>query len=369
MSHTIPQTDVAIIGAGPAGLFAVFELGLLGLSAHVIDALPTPGGQCVELYGDKTIYDIPGIPAITGHALTQQLLQQIQPWPTPMHLGQVVETLERVTLPDGADGFLVRTDQSTELTARAVLVAAGVGAFMPRKLPLAALQAFEGQHIFYHPQPTERWVGRNVLILGDDEAALSWAFRLSPTVADGYPHKAKHVTVLHRRDRWRAPDAMVEQLHQLHQQNALTLVLGQITDALVDPAHGTLTGVNVLLSTSHDGTEANPSSHRQMPVDVVLPLLGLSPKLGPISDWDLNWDHKHIPVSTSHFETSSPGVYAIGDIVYYPGKRKLILSGFHEATLAAYAIAEKIKGTPPPTLYTTSHRALQEQLQRTHDKP
>ena len=341
-------TDVAIIGAGPAGLFQVFELGLLGLSAQVIDALPRAGGQCIELYPDKPLYDIPGIPLCTGEELTERLLKQMAPWPTPLHLGHAVEQFQR----DAEGRFTLTTEAGLQLRSRAVVIAAGAGAFTPRRITVDGLRAFEGTQVFHHPEPAARFHGRDVLIAGDDDLALSWALRLCAGQADGHPVKARRVRLLHRRDRWRADPALVAQVHGLHQAGQLQLVFGQVTGIETDGNR--LAALKLLDMQGLDQRE---------PVDLLLPLLGLSPRLGPLADWGLDLQQKLVPVDPATLRTHQPGVYAIGDIITYPGKRKLILCAFHEATLAAFDIAQRLGGGEPvQTQYTTSSSLLQQRL-------
>lgn len=344
------STDVAIIGAGPAGLFQAFQLGLLGLKAVVLDALPRAGGQCIELYPDKPIYDLPGIPVITGRALVERLLEQLAPFQTPLWLGHAVEHLQ--LRPEG--GFELRAADGRVLHAGSVVIAAGVGAFTPRKPTVAGLDAFEGTQVLYRTDDPSRLAGRDVLVLGDEDPALEWALRLCAGHPDGHPHKARRVALLHRRDRWRAEAATVDTLHRLAERGALDLVFGQIT-GIETTADGTsLQGLTLL---GADGQE-----HRRA-VDLVLPQLGLSPHLGPIAHWGLALERKQLPVSPATFRTERPGLYAIGDINTYPGKRRLIVCGFHEATLAAYDMAQARQGDQPLHVqYTTTSAVLQQRL-------
>lgn len=366
------ETDVAVIGGGPAGLFAVFELGLLGLSAHVIDVLPALGGQCTALYGDKPIYDIPGTPVCTGHELTERLLTQISPFKPDMHLGQLVTSLAFSPQPC-RHGFQLDTDQGRQVRARAVVIAAGAGAFLPRKPPWPGLDALEQQQkVQYHlafdstisATNPERWASQDIVILGDDDVALTTALRLCGHLPPSSPAsalRAGRVTLIHRRDRWRAAPEIVHSLHQAHQAGRLVLVFGQATGI-----HLTPTGDQVSLCV----TETN-GAQQTLTADLILPLLGLSPKLAPLDEWGIALKHKLVSVDPATFETSVPGIYAIGDVVTYPGKRKLILNGFHEATLAAHAIAERLEhgGKPLPLLYTTSSSLLQQRLGVLSDEP
>ena len=344
------HADVAIIGAGPAGLFQAFQLGLLGLHAVVIDALPHTGGQCIELYPDKPIYDLPGLPVCTGRELVARLLTQLQPFHTPLWLGQAVAHLS--PRPDG--GFEVGTDQGARLHVRHVVVAAGAGAFTPRKPAVEGLAAFEGRQVFYHPDADPaRFAGRDVLILGDEDPALEWALRLCAAHPDGHPHKARRVTLMHRRNVWRAAPATVDALQALHVAGHLDLCFGQITGL-----HTTAGHLDALTVLDAQGQE------QARPVDLLLPLLGLSPRLGPLADWGLALERKQVPVDTTRgYESQVGGVFAIGDINTYPGKRKLIVCGFHEATLAAYTIAQRHLGEHPLHVqYTTTSAILQARL-------
>lgn len=339
------ETDVAVIGAGPVGLFAVFELGLLECSAHLIDALPRVGGQPVELYGDKPLYDIPGIPMCTGQQLVDGLLRQIEPFNTPMHLGQRVDTLQRQ--PDGR--WLVGTQHGLRLLAKAVFIAAGLGAFEPRRLKLDGLDALEGRDLFYTLPDAARLSGQQVVVVGGEDAALQTAIDLA-TRAHARPAR---IALLHRRDAFQAAPATVDRLQALRAAGALRFVVGQVQGFDRD-AGGRLNALQVM---GPDGATA------PLAADALLVCQGFSPRLGPIVDWQLAMERKQLVVDTEKFQTSEPGIFAIGDINTYPGKKKLILSGFHEATLAAYAAQTLIApDSDLPFQYTTSstrvHRLL-----------
>ncbi len=339
------ETDVAVIGAGPVGLFAVFQLGLLGLSAQVIDALPHVGGQPAALYADKPIYDIPAVPVCSGQALIDALLAQIAPCAPPLHLGQLVERLQRQ--PDGR--LLLQTQRGLRLLARAVFIAAGVGAFVPRRLKLAGLEAFEPRQLFHHAPDDAQLAGQRVVVVGGGEPALAQAIRLA-TLAAGGPAR---VTLLHRRDGFQADPATEAAVRALRAAGRLGFVAGQVTG--FEQAGGCLTALLVM---GPDGATT------PLALDRLLVQQGLSPRLGPVADWQLALERKQLVVDTARFQTSAPGIFAIGDINTYPGKKKLILCGFHEATLAAWGARAHIhpRTDEPPLEYTTSSTRLQRLL-------
>ena len=325
------ETDALIIGAGPVGLFQAFQLGLLEISSHIVDALPHPGGQCVELYGDKPIYDIPGIPATTGRGLIVSLREQVTPFKPQFHHGEQVATLARE-----ADGRLrVGTSGGTEFLAKTVFIAAGVGAFVPRRLAIEGIGALEGKSLFYHPDALERFAGRTVVVNGGDDAALATALALVG--------QAAQVTLLHRRDAFQADEALADAMRQQVATGALQLLIGQPTG---------FDGVRLQVATPDAQTVS-------LPTDALIVCNGISPRLGPIADWGLALERKQIPVDTEKFETCEPGVFAVGDINTYPGKRKLILCGFHEATLASWAATTIVfPGKAVPLQYTTTSPRL-----------
>jgi thioredoxin reductase (NADPH) len=311
------ETDAVIVGAGPVGLFQVFELGLLEIKAHIIDSLAYPGGQCIELYPDKPIYDIPAVPVCTGKELTDNLLKQIEPFGATFHLGQEVTVVRKE-----ADGrFFVETSRGTRFLTKTVFIAGGVGSFQPRLLKVEGLEKFDGTQLFYRVKNPAQFAGKNLVIVGGGDSALDWTLNF---VQDG-PHKAESVILVHRRDGFRAAPASVAKMRELCEALEMQFVVGQITG--FEEAEGRLTAVKV---TGGDGVT------RLMPLDVLLVFFGLSPKLGPIAEWGLGLDRKQIVVDTEKFQTSIPGIFAVGDINTYPGKKKLILSGFHEAALAAF---------------------------------
>jgi thioredoxin reductase (NADPH) len=340
------ETDALIIGAGPVGLFQVFQLGLLELQAHIVDALPYPGGQCVALYGDKPIYDIPGLPVCTGHELTERLLQQIKPFKPGLHLGQHITHLQ--SLPDGR--FELQSSTHQVFHARTVFIAAGVGAFLARSLNLPGVEAFRGTQLFeggLGPRERSRLpeLGNQWVVLGGDDAAIQHALEGAAA--------GKQVTLIHRRDHFNAPPAVLEALDEARSGGRITFLAGQPIG--IDTHQERISHLNV----------ADPAGlTHNVPLDTLIACLGLSPKLGPVAEWGLSLERKQLNVNPASFQTSQPGIYAVGDINTYPGKKKLILCGFHEATLAAHHAARFLWPDEPegPLLYTTSsprlHRLL-----------
>jgi thioredoxin reductase (NADPH) len=318
------QTDVVIVGAGPCGLFAIFELGLLGIKATIVDALPKPGGQCTELYPDKPIYDIPAIPVCTGKELTDALLKQIEPFGATFHLGQTVTVVQQ----QDDSRFFVETSKGIRFLTKTIFIAAGVGAFEPRTLKVDGLEKFESSQLFYRVRNPADFAGKNLLIVGGGDSALDWALNFTGGNDDGNPHKAESVILVHRRDGFRAAPASVARMHELCEQMEMQFIVGQVTG--YEEQDGQLTAAKV---TGGDGVT------RTVPLDVLLVFFGLSPKLGPIADWGLDIERKQLKVDTEKFSTNVPGIFAVGDINTYPGKKKLILSGFHECALAAFGAA------------------------------
>jgi len=330
------ETDAVVIGAGPVGLFQVFELGLLGIHSHVIDSLPVAGGQCIELYADKPIYDIPATPVCTGRELIEKLLKQIEPFKANFHLGQQVDALERQ-----ADGRLrIGTSTGTRLLTKAVLIAGGVGSFQPRRLKIDGISSFEGSQLSYRaPADDDVQRGQRVVVIGDDDAALDCALRLAPLA---------NVTLMHRRDEFKAAPETIARMRQLRADGTLQFIAAQ-PHGIVQ-AGGRLTALQVIAA---DGS--TPS----LPLDRLIVLTGLSPKLGPIADWGLALERKQLVVDTAQFQTSEPGIFAVGDVSTYPGKKKLILCGFHEAALAAFGAAAIVFPDKPIHLeYTTTSPRL-----------
>lgn len=342
MSNNI-KTDVLIVGAGPVGLFAVFELGLLDVRAHLVDILSMPGGQCAELYPEKPIYDIPGFPIVTGQALVDNLMAQANPFSPQFHHGEMVASLESVGTAE-APLFHVATDVGTVFEARTVVIAAGGGSFQPKKPPIPGIDAYENRSVFYAVRRMEQFAGRRVLIVGGGDSALDWALNLQPV--------ASRVTVLHRRDAFRAAPHSVNAMRAHVAAGDMDLAIGQVT--ALQGSDGALSGVTV----KHDDGSAT-----DIGCDVMLPFFGLTMKLGPVADWGLNLHENLIPVDTQKFETNVPGIFAIGDINTYPGKLKLILSGFHEAALAAQKVHRYVFPDKRLTFqYTTSSTSLQKKL-------
>jgi thioredoxin reductase (NADPH) len=343
------DADALVIGAGPAGLWQAFECGLLGLRCAIVDVLPAAGGQCVTLYADKPIHDVPGAPGLTGRALTERLLEQIRPFAPVWHLGEQVTALTRLN--DGR--FALTTSAGTQLSGRCVFIAAGVGAFLPRRLAVEGLEAFDGRSVFHHILPEAEAAGRTVVVAGGEDAALRQVVALAHS-----PTPPTRLTLLHRRDRFDADDpALPAALAALRHSGRVEVVAGQPVGLQVEG--GLLRGLVIATADDREIT---------LPLQRLAVCLGLSPKLGPIADWGLAMARKQLQVDTARFETSVPGIHAVGDVVTYPGKRKLILSGFHEATLAAFAAAERLRGGPVPLEYTTSSRQLQERLGQAPDQ-
>ena len=333
------ETDAAIIGAGPIGLFAVFELGLLDLNAHLVDILDRPGGQCTELYPEKPIYDIPGLPIVSGQELTDRLLQQIKPFNPTFHFGQMASALSRQD--DGR--WRLTTDVGTEIIAPVVVIAAGNGSFVPKRPPIGGIEAFEGKSVHYAVRRIEDFRGKKIVIAGGGDSALDWTLALAPV--------AGSLTLVHHRDGFRAAQHSVNQMRDLAGRGAISFHKGGV-EAL-HGADGRLERVSLSGGAEVVHVEA----------DAFLPFFGLTSKLGPIAEFGLNLRENLIPVDTARFETETPGLFAIGDINTYPGKIKLMLSGFHEAALmaqAAFHIArphEKLRFQ-----YTTSSPSLQKKL-------
>lgn len=311
------EIDVAIIGAGPVGLFQVFELGLLEINAHVIDALPHIGGQPVELYPDKPIYDIPAIPLCSGQELVDALAKQIAPFKPVFHLGHEVATLQKQ--PDGR--FLLESAQGLRLLAKAVIIAAGVGAFQPRRLSVPGIEAFENRQLFYRVQRPAQFAGQRLVIAGGGDSALDWAIHFAAHATD----RAASVLLLHRRDGFQAAPASVARMRALCEAEQMQFAVGQVSGFHAEGER--LTALQVM---GPDGVT------RSVELDALLAFYGMSPKLGPIAHWQLDIERKQLVVNTETYATSEPGIFAVGDINTYPGKKKLILCGFHEATLAAY---------------------------------
>lgn len=339
MSGNHISTDVVVIGAGPVGLFAVFELGLLDLKCQLIDILDRAGGQCTELYPEKPIYDIPGFPVITGQGLTENLMKQIAPFAPEFHFNRMAISLEKQ-----ADGsFIVTTDGGEVFHAKAVVIAAGGGSFQPKRPPVEGIASYEDKSVFYSVRRMEDFRDQDIVIVGGGDSALDWTVNLQPL--------ARSLTLVHRRDEFRAAPATVNEMRALVADGKMKLVIGQI--AGLDGSDGDLSAVRLKTA---EGEVSIPATR-------LMPFFGLTMKLGPVADWGLDLNDNLITVDTEKFESTVPGIFAIGDINHYPGKLKLILSGFHEAALMAQA-AKKIVNPGERVIfqYTTSSTKLQKKL-------
>jgi thioredoxin reductase (NADPH) len=333
-------TDALIIGAGPVGLFAVFELGLLDMKSHLIDILDKPGGQCAELYPEKPIYDIPGIPYITGAGLTDALMEQIKPFHPTFHLGEMVETVEKI----GDPLFRVTTDRGQVFEVKIIVVAAGGGSFQPKRPPIPGIEAYEAKSVYYAVRQMEAFRGKRLLIAGGGDSALDWTLNLAPL--------ASHLTLLHRRQEFRAAPDSVNKMMALVGEGKVDLVLGQVT--ALEGADGQVSKAIV---------KRTDGSNFEIACDAILPFFGLTMKLGPVANWGIKLQDNLIPVDTEKFETNIPGIFAVGDINTYPGKLKLILSGFHEVALMSQKAHRYVY--PDKRLvfqYTTSSTSLQKKL-------
>jgi len=332
--------ETVIIGAGPVGLFQIFELGLLGINAHIIDSLAQAGGQCTELYPDKPIYDIPALPICGAQELIDRLLEQAKPFHATFHLGQEVTELQ----PLEGGKFHVATSTGTRLIAGAVVIAAGVGSFQPRRLALPGVEEFEGRNVHYRVRSAADFHGRDLLICGGGDSALDWTVALCD--------KARSLTLLHRRAEFRAAPATVARMRELVAAGKMQLLEGSA--AGLRRENDVLTGLDVHTADGRD---------LQLPAEHILAFYGLHPKLGPIAEWGMALEKKALRVDTEKFQTSIPGIFAIGDINTYPGKKKLILSGFHEAALTAFAIQHHLFPEKRQFLqYTTTSPIMQKRL-------
>jgi thioredoxin reductase (NADPH) len=339
MSEPI-KTDVLIIGAGPCGLFAVFELGLLDMKVHLVDILDKVGGQCAELYPEKPIYDIPAIPYITGQGLCEALMAQVKPFGPTFHLTEMVETIEKI----GDPLFRLTTDQGKIFEAKIVVIAAGGGSFQPKRPPVPGIEAYEGTSVHYAVRKMDVFRDKRLLIVGGGDSALDWTLNLAPI--------AKRVTLMHRRDQFRAAPDSVNRMKALVAEKKMDFVLGQVTG--LEGQGGQLTAALA---------KPDKGDPYRVECDAMLPFFGLTMKLGPVASWGVKLDDDLIPVDTATFESNVPGIFAIGDINTYPGKLKLILSGFHEAALMAQKAYHYVY--PEKRLvfqYTTSSTSLQKKL-------
>ena len=338
MSSNYAETDVVIVGAGPCGLFAVFELGLLDLKCHLIDILDRPGGQCAELYPEKPIYDIPGLPNVSAQGLVDNLIQQIRPFSPEFHFGEMVTEIERTE-----DGFRVRTDNSTTIACKVVLIAAGGGSFQPKRPPIPGIEAYEGSSVFYSVRRMEDFRDHDLVIVGGGDSALDWTLNLQPL--------AKSLTLVHRRPEFRASPDSVNKMFAMHEEKKVGFQIGQVMG--LEGSDGVLSAVIV----------KGPEGNVRLPATRLLPFFGLTMKLGPVADWGLNLHENRIKVDTVGFQTSQPGIFAIGDINDYPGKLKLILCGFHEGALMAQAAKRVVSPNERIVFqYTTSSTSLQKKL-------
>ena len=336
------ETDVVIVGAGPVGLFAVFELGLLDIKCHLVDILPKAGGQCAELYPEKPIYDIPGYPSVTGQGLVDKLMEQSEPFKPTFHYGEMVEAIESLGTPE-APLFRLMTSYGTAITCKAIVIAAGGGSFQPKKPPIAGIEAYEGTSVHYAVRRMEDFRDRTVTIVGGGDSALDWTLNLQPI--------AKRLTLIHRRDDFRGAPHSVNAMRALVADGAMDLEIGQITG--LHGVDGALSAIDV------KSAEATTT----IACERMIPFFGLTMKLGPVANWGLNLHENLVAVDTEKFETSTPGIFAIGDINTYPGKLKLILSGFHEGALAAQRIHRYVYPEKRLTFqYTTSSTSLQKKL-------
>jgi len=332
------KTDTLIIGAGPVGLFCVHQLGIIGLKCEVVDNLDKIGGQCIELYPDKPIYDIPAVPECTGEELTNNLIEQIKAFKTNFHLNERVEEIKKVE-----KKWIIKTNKGTEFEASSIIIAAGVGSFEPRKFPTKEIEKYEGKQILYSIKDKTVFKDKAVTIFGGGDSALDWAIELSNT---------SKVTLVHRRDEFRGMQASIDKVNQLKEEGIIKVY----TKYQLDSVKGSdkIENINI----KHDD-----NSIKEIKTDYVLGFFGLIMKLGPIAEWGLNLDKKTIPVNTESFETNKEGIFAIGDICSYPGKLKLILSGFHEGALAARGCFKYAKPDEKYRFeFTTSSKTVKDRL-------
>jgi len=339
MNGRVIETDALIVGAGPCGLFQVFELGLQGIRAHVIDSMRVVGGQCAELYPDKPIYDIPGIPFILAQELVDNLMEQIAPFEAEFHLGEEVT----VVRPMG-DEFDIETSMGKRFRAKTVFLAGGVGSFQPRRMRLEGIEVHEDKSLFYKVRDPKAFAGKSIAILGGGDSALDWVLALQPIVSS--------LTLIHRRAEYRGAPASVAKMKALVEAGKMREIIGKVTEYRADDK-----GISGITVATLDSEET------ALDCESLLVFWGLAPKLGPIAEWGLDLNRKTVNVDTEKFETNIPGIYAIGDINYYPGKKKLILSGFHEAALAAFAAKERLEpGKKAHLQYTTTSPLMHKRL-------
>lgn len=339
MSNKVIETDVVIIGAGPVGLFAVFELGLLDMKCDIIDILDKPGGQCAELYPDKPIYDIPGIPEISGGELTKSLLEQIKPFNPEFHLSTIVSELKQIN----NDLWEVVTDSNKIFHTKVIVIAAGGGSFQPKKPPIDGIDDYEGKSVFYSIKNIESFYSKEIAIVGGGDSALDWALTLHK--------KSKNLTLIHRRKEFRAAPDTVNKVMKLIDDGSINFELGQVKELV-----GSDGQLNKIICKDKE-------EEKEIKCEAMLPFFGLTMKLGPVANWGLNLEQNLIKVNTETFETNQKGIFAIGDINYYPGKLKLILCGFHEGALMAQKAHQYIYPDKKVIFqYTTSSSKLQKKL-------
>jgi len=332
------KTDTLIIGAGPVGLFCVHQLGIIGLKCEVVDNLDKIGGQCIELYPDKPIYDIPAVPECTGEELTNNLIEQIKAFKTNFHLNERVEEIKKAE-----KKWLIKTNKGTKFEASSIIIAAGVGSFEPRKFPTKEIEKYEGKQILYSIKDKKIFKDKTVTIFGGGDSALDWAIELSNT---------SKVILVHRRDEFRGMQASIDKVNQLKDEGKIEVhtkyQLGSVS------GNEKVESINI----KHDD-----DSIKEIKTDYVLGFFGLIMQLGPIAEWGLNLDKKTVPVNTENFETNKEGIFAIGDICTYPGKLKLILSGFHEGALAARGCFKYAKPDEKYRFeFTTSSKTVKSRL-------
>ena len=332
------KTDVIIIGAGPVGLFAVHQLGIKGLTAIVIDNLDKAGGQCIELYPDKPIYDIPAVPECTGEELTKRLLEQIRPFKTELYLNERVEEVYQEK-----ENWIVKTNSNNEFIAPNIIIAGGVGSFEPRKISFKDCEKFEGKSVFYAVKNKENFKNKNISIFGGGDSALDWALELS---------KFSKITLIHRRDEFRGAQHTLSEIRKLEKEGKVSVK----TPCQIDSLESDKEIKSIMIKYDDGKTE-------KIPTDVILGFFGLIMKLGPIAEWGLNMDKKTIEVNPENFETNKKGIFAAGDICSYPGKLKLILSGFHEVALASVECFKRARTNEKYRFeFTTSSKTIQDRL-------
>ena len=346
------DTDVVIIGAGPVGIFAVFELGLLDIRSHLVDILPMAGGQCAELYPQKPIYDIPGYPSVTGQELVDRLMEQSRPFGPVFHHGEMIEAVEVLGTAEAPD-FRLRTCSGKTFRCRAIVLAAGGGSFQPKKPPIPGIEAYEGTSVHYAVRRMEAFRDRDVVIVGGGDSALDWTLNLQPI--------ARRLTLVHRRDDFRGAPHSVNAMRALVAEGAMDLLIGQI--GALHGTGGELEAIDVKGMDMKGMDVKGMEGTVRVACERLVPFFGLTMKLGPIASWGLNLDENLVAVDAEKFETSTPGIFAIGDINTYPGKLKLILSGFHEGALAARRVHRYVHPEQRLTFqYTTSSTSLQRKL-------